>query len=69
VIPTLKNKLNANGEGRVRAAPMVRVHKKARGRTTGSAGATGLPCAMVLTVSFVLSAVRPGFVVTVIDVM
>jgi hypothetical protein len=29
-------------------APMVRVQKKARGRTTGTGGSTGLPCAMVL---------------------
>jgi hypothetical protein len=28
---------------------------------------TGLPCAMVLTVSFVLSPVRPGFVVTAVS--
>ena len=28
--------------------------KKARGRTTGTGGSTGLPCAMVLTVSFAL---------------
>jgi len=27
---------------------MVRVQQKARGRTTGSAGAAGIPCAMVL---------------------
>jgi hypothetical protein len=52
-------------ECRVRAAPMVRVQQKARGRTTGSAGAAGIPCAMVLTACFVLSPVRPGFVVTV----
>src|SRR5882672_5175337 len=41
-------------EGRVPTAPMVRVQQKARGRTTGTGGSSGLPCAMVLTVSFVL---------------
>ena len=35
-------------EDRVPTAPMVRVQQKARGRTTGSAGTPGLPCAMVL---------------------
>jgi hypothetical protein len=35
-------------EGRVPFAPMVRVQKKARGRTTGTSRTTGLPCAMVL---------------------
>jgi hypothetical protein len=45
--------------------PWSACNKKARGRTTGTSRTTGLPCAMVLTVSFVLSPVRPGFVVTV----
>src|SRR3954469_2844688 len=36
------------GEGRVQAAPMVRVQQKARGRTTGTSRTTGLPCAMAL---------------------
>jgi hypothetical protein len=35
-------------EGRVPTAPMVRVRKKARGRTTGDGRTTGLPCAMAL---------------------
>jgi hypothetical protein len=35
-------------EGRVPTAPMVRVQQKARGRTTGTGGSSGLPCAMVL---------------------
>src|SRR5882724_9003002 len=38
-------------------APMVRVRQEARGRTTGTGGSSGLPCAMVLTVSFALSSV------------
>jgi len=38
-------------------APMVRVQQEARGRTTGTGGSSGLPCAMVLTVSFALSSV------------
>jgi hypothetical protein len=38
------------------AAPMARQQtKKLAAVTTGSAGTTGIPCAMVLTVSFVLS--------------
>jgi hypothetical protein len=45
--------------------PWSACNKKARGRTTGSAGAAGIPCAMVLTACFVLSPVRPGLVVTV----
>ena len=45
--------------------PWSACNKKARGRTTGSAGAAGIPCAMVLTAYIVLSPVRPGFVVTV----
>jgi hypothetical protein len=32
-----------------------RAEKNARGRTTGTGGSSGLPCAVVLTVSFVLS--------------
>ncbi len=35
-------------EGRVPIAPMVRVQKNARGRTTGTSRTTGLPCAMAL---------------------
>src|SRR6266481_2159263 len=35
-------------KGRVPTAPMVRVQQKARGRTTGTGGSSGLPCAMVL---------------------
>src|ERR1700688_1204656 len=35
-------------EGRVPTAPMVRVQQKARGRTTGTGGSSGLPCAEVL---------------------
>src|SRR5260370_16698077 len=35
-------------EGRVPTAPMVRVQQKARGRTTGTGGSSGLPLAMVL---------------------
>jgi hypothetical protein len=35
-------------ERRVPTAPMVRVQQKARGRTTGTGGSSGLPCAMVL---------------------
>ena len=31
-----------------RTPPMVRVQQKARGRTTGTGGSSGLPCAMVL---------------------
>jgi hypothetical protein len=34
-------------EDRVPTAPMVRVQQKARGRTTGTGGSSGLPCAMV----------------------
>jgi hypothetical protein len=45
------------GEGRVLAAPMGPVQKKHGGRTTGSAKSSGLPRAMVLTVSFALSLV------------
>jgi hypothetical protein len=37
--------------------PWSACNKKARGRTTGTGGSSGLPCAMVLTVSFVLSPV------------
>src|SRR5712664_2478745 len=48
-------------EGRVPTAPMVRVQQKARGRTTGTGGSSGLPCAMVLTVSFALSPVTGLF--------
>src|SRR6266481_8744772 len=40
---------------------MVRVQQEARGRTTGTDGSSGLPCAMVLTVSFVLSPVTGLF--------
>jgi hypothetical protein len=37
-------------------SPMVRLQQKKQAAvTTGSAGSTGIPCAMVLTVSFVLS--------------
>jgi len=35
-------------EDRVPIAPMVRVQQEARGRTTGTAETTGLPCAMAL---------------------
>ena len=43
-------------EGRVLAAPMARQQqKKLAAVTTGSAETPGLPCTMVLTVSFVLS--------------
>src|SRR5215467_11845352 len=43
-------------EGRVQAAPMARQQiKKLAAVTTGLAEQPGLPCAMVLTVSFVLS--------------
>src|SRR5229473_4332817 len=38
-----------------------RATKKARGRTTGTGGSSGLPCAMVLTVSFALSPVTGLF--------
>src|SRR5437016_12704121 len=49
-------------EGRVPAAPMARVQqKKHAAATTGPGGSTGLPCAMVLTVSFVLSSVTGLF--------
>jgi hypothetical protein len=67
VFPSIPPSSRTGGrrEGRVPFAPMVRVQKKARGRTTGTSRTTGLPCAMVLTASFVLSPVRPGFVVTV----
>jgi hypothetical protein len=44
--------------------PWSACNKKARGRTTGSAGAAGIPCAMVYGL-YVVSPVRPGFVVTV----
>jgi hypothetical protein len=42
-----------------------RATKKHAAEPQVRAGTPGLPCAMVLTVSFVLSPVRPGFVVTV----
>ena len=43
-------------EGRVPARTHgPRAEKNARGRTTGTGGSSGLPCAVVLTVSFVLS--------------
>src|ERR1700750_3499632 len=42
-------------EGRVPTAPMVRVQQKARGRTTGTGGSSGLPCAMVLRLIRALS--------------
>jgi hypothetical protein len=38
------------------ASPMARLQQKKQAAvTTGGAGSTGIPCAMVLTVSFVLS--------------
>jgi hypothetical protein len=44
------------GKAGHRLMPVARVRKKMHAAvTTGSAGMTGLPCAMVLTVSFVLS--------------
>ena len=43
-------------ECRVMASPMARLQQKKQAAvTTGSARSTGIPCAMVLTVSFVLS--------------
>ncbi|WP_315789786.1 hypothetical protein, partial [Bradyrhizobium sp. SZCCHNR3027] len=46
-IPTLKHKLNAYGECRVLASPMARLQKKKQAAvTTGSAGTSGIPCAM-----------------------
>jgi hypothetical protein len=47
-------KARGRREGRVLAAPMVACKQKAGGVTTGTSRTTGLPCAMVLTVSFVL---------------
>src|ERR1700731_546334 len=35
-------------EGRVPTAPMAPLQQEARGRTTGTGGSSGLPCAMVL---------------------
>jgi hypothetical protein len=53
-------------ECRVLAAPMARQQtKKLAAVTTGSAKSAGIPCAMVLTVSFVLSR-GPGFIASVI---
>src|SRR5258708_20943803 len=49
-------------ECRVKASPMARLQQKKQAAvTTGSAGSTGIPCAMVLTVSFVLSSVTMLF--------
>ena len=45
---------------------MVRVQQKARGRTTGSAGTTGLPRAMVLRLIRGLPG-EPGFLATVVS--
>ena len=43
-------------ECRVKASPAAPVHNKKHGEgTTGSAESSGIPCAMVLTVSFALS--------------
>jgi hypothetical protein len=44
----LPSKRRGRREGRVPTAPMVRVQQKARGRTTGESGSSGLPCAMAL---------------------
>jgi hypothetical protein len=45
-------------ECRVMASPMARLQQKMQAAvTTGKAGSTGIPCATVLTVSFVLSPV------------
>ena len=55
---TLRRPLKSRGrrEGRVQAAPMARQQiKKLAAVTTGLAEQPGLPCEMVLTVSFVLS--------------
>jgi hypothetical protein len=43
---TRPRKCRGRREGRVPTAPMVRVQQKARGRTTGTGGSSGLPCAM-----------------------
>jgi hypothetical protein len=43
-------------ECRVMASPMARLQQKKQAAvTTGKAGSTGIPCAMVLTVSFAIS--------------
>src|SRR5262249_33530444 len=50
--------LNEEGAGNAGCwpQPMARLqNKKQAAVTTGSAGSSGIPCAMVLTVSFVLS--------------
>ena len=54
------SEIRGRRKGRVRAAPAVscaNMHERSAHEHTGSAEASGLPCAMVLTVSFVLSSV------------
>jgi hypothetical protein len=61
-------KTRGRREDRVRAAPAVSCanrHIKTRTRIQVQRRQSGLPCAMVLTVSFVLSPARPGLFVIV----
>jgi hypothetical protein len=55
--PTSLVALEDEGAGKAGCPPhpWSACNKKARGRTTGTGGSSGLPCAVVLTVSFVLS--------------
>jgi hypothetical protein len=57
VLKRRPRKARGRREGRVLAAPMVRLQTKSRRRHHRYEPATGLPCAMVLTVSFALSPV------------
>jgi hypothetical protein len=52
--PPPSNK-RAQGRPGARSHPWSACNKNARGRTTGTGGSSGLPCAVVLTVSFALS--------------
>src|SRR6516165_11626079 len=68
VLPENRPRICERAQGRPGAGwhPWSACSKKARGRTTGSAGATGLPCTMVLRLIRALLG-EPGFLATVIS--